>query len=222
MNKYAQLRKAIIKSAITFGASIVGCVGLYIGTDEFSTSTDNEKTEAERLLTQDRGRISDLASQLDKSGIAEKRFLESQANRTNPEYGPNSDILKEWLKNAITKYRLSSNLKLSLTQEVVGDNKLLNGTTYEAIEHPAMKIEYSSITDTHSFSFLDELMQDAPGFVVIESLTMKRVADADKNVVNLLRSGSSPYLMDTKVTFNWIGLREKSTKKPGQPDAGGQ
>ena len=221
MNKKAKLLKSLIKLGVIFGSAIVGCIVLYFATDDLSTSSENDKSEAERLLTQDRGRISDFNTQLEKSNLAEKRFLETQASRTNTEYNSDTDSLKEWLKSAISRYRFSSNLKLSLTSDVTGDNKLLNGTTYEAIEHPQMKMEFNAITDTHVFSFLDELTQNSPGFVMIEGLSMKRVADADKNVVTLLRSGATPYLMDIKVTFNWIGLREKVTKKPGQPESGG-
>jgi hypothetical protein len=214
MNKHAQLRKDIIKTSVICGLVIAGFAGAYFGTSAMGESADAQKSDAEKVLTQDRARISDLTSQLDKSGIAEKRYLETQENRTTLDYESNSDTLKEWLKKAITQYRLSNSFKLSLTPDQVVDNKALNGTNYEAIEHVGMKIEYSSITDTHSFSFLQELMNNAPGFVVIENLSMKRIADVDKNVINLLQSGASPYLVETKITFNWIGLHEKVTKKP--------
>lgn len=218
MNKYTQLKKSTIVFAAVRSAIVMVFAGGYIASSSYLSSTDTQKSDAERALSQDNGRIADLNSQLEKSSIAEKRFLETQGHRTNENYESDSDALKAWIKQAIATYRLSSSAKLSLTQDKLADIKELNGTTYEARERPDMKLEFSAITDTHSISFLEDLETNAPGFVVITRYTMKRMADIDRNVITLLHGGSVPFLVETHMTFNWVGLHDKNAKKD-QPDA---
>jgi len=218
MSKQKQLKKALVKHAATYGGVVVGFAVLYFGTSAFLSSTLTEKTEADRALSTDQAQVTTLTSQLDKSGIAEKRFIETQSQRVSFDFSANTEALKDWLKNAISQYRLSNNFKLSLTPDKPTSIKELSGTDYEAIEHPGMKLEFSAISDTHAFSFIDDFVKNAPGFIVVETLSLKRTGDIDKNTITMLRGGATPFLVETKMTFNWIGLAEKPKKAP---DAGG-
>lgn len=227
MNKQKQLKKALVKHGAVYGGVVAGFTALYFGTGAFLASTLTDKNDADKALSTDQSQVTSLTTQLDKSSIAERRFAETQSQRISFDFSANTEALKDWLKNAIAQYRLSNSFKLSLTADKPTSIKELSGTSYEAIEHPGMKVEFSSISDTHAFSFIDDFAKNAPGFIVVETLSMKRTNDIDKNTINTLRTGGTPFLVETKMTFNWIGLAEKEKDKDKDkdkktPDAGGK
>lgn len=225
MNKQQRLTKGIVNLAVISGGTIGGCLVVYFLTNSLLETSINNKMSADRTLGQDQSQVSTFSTQLDKSGIAEKRFLETQGNRTNLDYSSNTEALKTWLKAAIIQYRLSNSFKLSLTSEKSVENKELAGSNYETLEHPNMKVEFHAISDTHVFSFIEDLTHNAPGFFAIDGLTIKRLGDIDKNTIALMRSGAAPYLVDAQIRFNWIGLNEKQKKdaaKTSAPAGAGQ
>lgn len=221
MNKQKRLLKKLIRQGIISAAIIAGFGGLYAFTYSMLESSISEKSAADKALSQDQSKVTQLSNQLEKSNIAEKRFMETQSDRSNFDYSANTNTLKDWLKDAIIKYRLSPNFKLSLTADQKVDNKDLTSTNYEAIEHPDMRFEFNAISDAHVFSFIDELQHAVPGFVIIDNLTLKRLGDVDKNTITLVRSGATPYMIEARISFNWVGLDEKpvneKAKEPVAP-----
>lgn len=209
MNKQKRLVKRLIRQASISAAMVSVVGGFCYFTHSLLNGSETEKTTADRAFSKTQTQVNALKSQLDKSNTAERRFEETQGTRENVNYSANQNNLKDWIRTTIVRYRLSPNFKLSLTPDKLVENKELNGANYQAIEHPGMKFEFSAISDTHIFSFLDELKSAGPGFFLIESLSIKRTGDIDKTALTQLRAGNAPYLVDAKVSFNWIGIEEK-------------
>ena len=215
MSKQQDLTKSLIRQGVICVGVIAVFTGLYFGTDYLVDSFSAKQKEAEQTLSHDQSEINSLKSQMDKSGVAESRFLTIQEARTGLDFSADTDALKTWLRQAKTQYRLSNSFKLSLTAEKVAENKEFAGTNYTVLEHPAMKLEFSAMSDVHVFSLLDDLMRGAPGFIRIDGVSLKRVSDIDAGVINQMRAGATPYAIDAVITFNWIGLKEK--EKPKEP-----
>jgi hypothetical protein len=199
------IRKTLI-SAVIIGAF----AGIYFFTDSLLEQSVKEKTAAEQVLSQNQSQANSLADQLQKSNVAEKRFLETQSTRTNFDFSANNAGLKEWLRSAIMHYRFSNNFKLSLTAEKPAEAKDLSTKTHQAVEHRDMRIELNAISDAHVFSFLDDMSHSAPGFIVLENISLKRTGDIDKSTITSIRAGSAPQIVEAKIVFNWIGLNEKT------------
>lgn len=212
MNKYQQLMKALIKLLAICFAVVAAFTAVYFVTDDMLSTSETEKNDADAALTRDRGEIANLTNELEKSGLAEKRFNETQQGRGTLDYSANTDALKDWLRQAKNKYRLSNNLKLSLTSEKLSDNKELGGQNYSVFEHPEMKLDFNAISDMHIYSFLEEMTRNTPGLMRIDSITMKRIGDLDQNQLNQIRNGAAPYLIETHVQFQWITLKDKRSK----------
>ena len=220
MNKQKQLSQYVVKQSIICFVIVLIFGGVYYFTGTMADDSAEKKTAAEGKVSSEQGQITSLTNQLDKSGVAEKKFLLLQATRDNEDFTSNVDTLKEWLRNAKTQYRLSNTFKLSITAAKPASNAEFNGLGYDVLEHPAMKLEFTSISDTHVFSFIDAFLRNTPGFIRIDSLSMKRVGDIDSNTVAQVKSGATPFVMETKMEFNWIGVNEKPAT-PAAAAAGG-
>ncbi len=208
MKKQRQLIHALIRKTVVSGVIVGVFAGVYFFTDSLLKQSVTEKTEAEQALSKNQSQANSLSDQLQKSNVAEKRFLETQSARLNFDFSSNNAGLKEWLRSAIARYRFASNFKLSLTAEKQADAKDLSTKTHQTVEHRDMRMEFSAISDAHVFSFLNDITRSAPGFIVLENVTLKRTGDIDKNSITSIRAGAAPQMVEAKIVFNWVGLNE--------------
>ena len=225
MSKHKQLAKILIRQGIICLVLIGVFVGIYFVTDDLADDSAKKKGDAETALKQDQGKITTMNTQIEKSSLAESRFEDLQKDRDALDFSINSDTFKEWLRNAKAQYRLSNNFKLSLTPEKKFESKEIPDA-YEVYEHPGMKLEFSAMSDTHVFAFLQSLVRSAPGFIRIETFSIKRNGDLDPATIDQIKTGHTPYMVDAKIEFNWVGLREKpkpvetiDSAKPGTTPA---
>ena len=221
MNKYKRLLNGIIKRAAICAGIVAATIGVYLFTGTILSASETKKVDEENARVADQSTITELSNQLAKAGLAEKQFLVTQHDRSSFDFTNNTDTLKEWLRRARTQYRFSNTLKLSLAVDKPVDDKNLSGTNYQVIEHPSMKLEFGTMSDTHVYSFLDDLVHSTPGFVRIDHLKLKRVGDIDRNTIAQMRLGAAPTLVEAVIEFYWIGLKEKpETQKANVTPAG--
>ena len=216
-DKHPQLVKAIIRQTIICGIVIAASIGVYFLTDDMVTSSLDTKNAAETDLGQQQSKVTSLDAQVKKAAVAEKRFAALQGDRVSLDYTANTEVLKDWLRHAKEQYRLSNSFKLAITPDKPVDLKELNGTNYAAIEHPAMKLDFSAMSDTHVFSFLDDLLRNSPGIIRIDAVQLRRNGDMDAATAKQMQNGATPYLIDAQIEFNWIGLKAKEDKTPTTP-----
>ncbi len=217
MNKKEQLVKALIRRGVIAGCVVTAFVGVYVGTDMLATNMEPKKVAADQALSKDKSEISRLEDQLEKASVAEARFADLMTERRSLDFSSSSDSMKDWLRSAKDRYRLSNSFKLNLTAEKPVHNRSLDETKYEVAEHPAMKLEFDAMSDTHVYAFLDDMRRNGPGLIRIDSLAMKRTGELNANTLKQMRSGHTPYQIDAKIEFNWIGITEKQAKPA--PDA---
>ncbi len=219
MNKQAVLKKALIKQGVVTAVILVIVGSVYFFTSSMLDASVPEKNNAESAFQKDQSDISTLKTQLDKSGIAESRFLEIRAERENLDFSSNKEALKEFLRDAQNRYRLSSSFKLNLTPEKLIENNNGGQSNYETYEHPGMRIEFSALSDAHVFSFLDDLKRNAPGIIKIETINLSRLGDIDKTTIDQIATGATPHTINAIIGFNWIGIKEKEKKPEPKSEA---
>jgi hypothetical protein len=212
VNKQKKLKQSIIKQGIISAVILALAGGAYLFTSSMVDNSLPQKNNAEGALQNDRSEISSLSAQLEKSGVAETRFLEITKERKNLDFSPNREALKEFLRSAKERYRLSSSFKLTLTTEKLLENKSGTQSNYVVYEYPDMRIEFDAMSDTHVFSFLDDLMQNAPGIISIEHIALTRIGDIDKTSIAQIATGATPHTIGTIIHFRWLGLKEKEKK----------
>lgn len=223
MNKQKKLTQLVVKQGKISAVIVLVFLGIYFATDYVLSRAEEEHSKADQSLAQEQALATSLSNQIEKSGFAEKHFLETQRYRTNMDYSNNTEGMKSWLKSAIGRYRLASTFKLSLTTAKPLENNELSGSKYELVQHEGMRVDFSAISDTHVYSFIEEMAAAAPGLIVIDSLNLTRMGEVDKARISDLRRGTEVYLVSGQMRFNWIGVNEKTNKNSAfaAPAAGG-
>lgn len=218
MNKQKTLIRLLIRHASIGLGILVALTGFYFFSEYLREDARKSNIDAESAFNSDQALIANLRTQVEKSGLAEKRFLEIQEGRISTQYDTNTDVLKNWLRDAKASYRFSNTFKLNMTAGKKVENKELVGINYDIVEHPEMRLKLTAMTDVHLFDFIRNLVRKTPGFIRIETLEIKRTGDIDKTALDQFRSGATPYLVEADLGFNWIGIEEKP-EKPISPAA---
>ncbi len=220
MNKLKALQKRLgIEAAIVLVAlAIVG--GIMSLTGGMAQSAAEKKAQAEAGLSQDTAQLNSIRSQLERSGEAEKRFVDIQLARTNSDFTNNVDALKEWMREAKNRYRFANNFKLNLPPEVPSDKSELSGMDYNITVRNDVTIELEAISDLHVFSFMRALRGGPPGFVRITQVDIERRGDMQPQVIAQMLGGVAPYLVTAKIQFEWVGINPKAKPADGAPADG--
>lgn len=213
MNKQKMLKKKIAKHALIAAAIVSVAGGVYFVSATMMDDSVPKKSQADSALMTDQNEINTLKDQLEKSGVAEKRYSEIQQLRNNMDFSSENEALKDFLRLAKDEYQLSSGLKLSLTAEKIAEAKGTTTGNYDVLEHPGMKLEFSALSDAHVFGFIEAMQKSAPGLIRIDTLSLKRVGDIDSTSLDQIRNGGTPYPISAQIDFNWIGLKEKPKDK---------
>lgn len=211
MNKYKTLSKALTKKAAITLAVVAAVGAVYAGVSFYAGGAAKQKSDAETKFNQEQGLLNNLKNQIDQSGEAEKRYAALMEARTNDDFSANRDVLADWLRNAVSKFRLTD-VKLTPASEVASTKPELANFSQAVSLRQGMKIEFKAISDLHVFSFIDAWTRAAPGLLRIELLKLKRNGDMRIDALNTIRHGGTPLLVEAEIQFTWIGLTPKTDK----------
>ncbi len=219
MTQYQQLMKKTTRTAVIAATVLAVLGGIYGGLDYYAGNVAQQKTDAASHYEQDVALLTTLRNQLEKSGEAQKRYAALQADRTSLNFGGNMEDLKEYLRNAKTRYRFDR-VNFKPTKEANSDKPELANFSYNVLVQQHISVQFLAISDTHVWSFLDDLRRSAPGLIRIESVKLKRNGDLTDATISQIPGGTTPLLVDTTVEFTWIHFTPKEAKDQKNNPAG--
>lgn len=220
MSKQKYVLRMVMRQGAISSGIVLFFAGLYAGSSYLSEQALQLKTDAENNANRDQGKIAELHSQLDKSSVAEKRFIEINQGRNNADYSPNTELLTNWMRSAKVMYRLSQSFKLTLAIGKRTDNLELLRHNYEILIHDGMSISFDAMSDQHVFSFLESMLKESPGFIRINKFSIQRKSDIDRAILEQMRAGYAPLTTETKIEFNWITVSDKKAPPAAEGKAG--
>lgn len=209
MNKLKQLTKRLGIEAAVVALIVASIAGIMMLTGGMATKALERKTQAETALAQDNAQLATARSQLERSGEAEKRYVEIQLGRNNLDFTSSTDALKEWARVAKARYRFANNFKLNLPPQKPTDKQELSSLDYDILVREGVTMELEAMSDLHVFSFLEELHKGTPGFIRITALEMEKRSDMTAQTIAQMIGGMAPNLMIAKIKFNWVGVNPK-------------
>lgn len=224
MNKAKQMQKNLVKLGAIVGGVVVVCVGIMVVTGSMADSAAQRKMNAENARNNDSSQISTMRNQIEQSGDAEKRFVDISLKHSSSDYSANTDALKEWLRQMKDKYRFSDSFKLTLANEKKSDKPEFSALNFDVTVREPMKLEFGAISDTHVFSFVNQLERDMPGMVRVTKLGITRKSDITTSSLRDFAAGGTPENVEADIEFTWIGLTPKDDKNNASstaPAAGG-
>lgn len=223
MSKKKTLQKRTAVQAGIALAIAAGFGGVMLMTGTLADDAEQNRMRVESTLNQDRSQLATLRSQLERSGDAEKRFVDMQLYKTGNNYSASSDAMKEWLRVAKDRYRFGNSFKLKLSSQKPSDKQELQSFNYNVFLRDEMEITLDAISDMHVYSFIQQMDRAGPGFIRITRLDIERKSDMDNEMLRQMVSGLAPELVSATIQFVWVGLDPKETPPVDAvpPPAGG-
>ena len=219
MNKYQQLTKQIIKHAIKAGILLAIAGSVYAAASYYEEGTIKRKAAAEAKFAQDDALLTNFRGQMDKSGEAEKNFVQLQGTRNTQDFSESFDVFQNFLIKTKDRYRISAEIKLA--KEEPTNKAELKNFVYDVLVRQNLELTVKAISDAHLFAFIHDLETNAPGLVRINKFELKRVAataDLTDESINKLKIGTYPLLIEGTIDLTWIRLVPKAVK-PTAADA---
>jgi hypothetical protein len=203
--------------AIAVGAS--GAAAFFSG--NFEEQAQAKKTAAETASNTLSSQLTAMQTQIAKSGEAEKRYAEMLTLRGNDNFATDSELMKNWLREAKDHYRFGDGFKLTLPLEQPSDKPELAGLNYTVSVREPVKIELDAMSDVHFFSFLDQMLKTTPGMIHISSLQLTRGGEMNAEAIRQMRGGLTPMLARAVLQFTWVGMEAKKNAANATPAAPG-
>lgn len=219
MNKLKQLRRRLVRDVGIALAIVAAFGGLLFLTGTLAGGAQQKRNAATAQLGQDQTQLANLNNQFSKSGDAEKRFIDIALAHNNKDFSAGSDAMKDLLRKAKEKYRFATNFKLTLAAEKIADKPEFSGLNYDVTVREPMRIDLEAISDLHVFSFVDYFTRNAPGFIKIIRLDVKRKGEMDAAALGKMNTGDAPALVEANIEFTWIGIVPKKAA-PAATSAG--
>ena len=214
MNKFIMMKQRLVRSTVIALLLIAGAGGILFLTDNLAEGVAKEKADADAALAKDTADLQMLKNKIERSGVAEKRYGELQANRSQSDMVITTDALVQVLRDEKTHFRLSS-FKMVLGAETAATQLELVNQNIDVLLRSGVTVEFESISDLHAFSFLDNFIKNSPGLVSIKSIEMERKADMSSEVVTQLQSGQNVPLVTTKMQLTLVSVQPKVAATAG-------
>lgn len=200
----SKLKKKILIRALIYIAAIAVLVAVCIYLDNLKTEFANKR---DRL----RNDTFSLNRKLD--GLSKKVLELSDAIQVWEEAGGNNqqlnglrindakDLLDEWEK----KYKLSE-VKTSFEKPERLQEKKLQ-TDIISVIGSNVNITFKAITDEHVYNFINELLEEYPGYIWIRSFDIKKSGEVTKEILQKIALGDKPNLIEVRLDLVWRDLK---------------
>lgn len=208
MNKLERLKKLLIARGIKYGLMLAGCLIAFGTVYYFYGSIDDE---IRRLKSKDR--------QL-KSQITQLNSRNERLNNTLDLY--NKLTSDSALKDMELDRKNISRLLQELSEKYSIRDININIDTLEERKQPPfardtgtiittnISLTFNAISDLHTFAFLEEILSEFSGYLNLNSLTVRKRGEINENLLRSLIKSGKAELFETKIDFEWLGLRPKS------------
>ncbi len=222
--KIVNLKKKIKKRLIRNAIIIAVLIGLFVGAFVYNSSSTAS-------LEQSRNRANSIQSQIASTKM---QYAESEANlkeylAMDKSKLPGTDgyeLLRERLSVALPAIQdmkdVYSFKKLNLSLAEIRKMDNINSMNFVAYQN-AITLDYAGGTDEYIYSFINDLKNTLPGYLNIESISLKRDNDInDETMANYIAPGEFS-LVSGNIKLDWVVLKtiEAENAQQNQVQGGG-
>lgn len=221
MSKPKRMKKRIGLEAVVFGGIAAALAGGMIGTGSWFKSVDTKRMSLQSEVSNSESRIADITRQIDESGTSSEVFNKIRGQKDNLEFNFERDQARDRLAVLREKFRLSS-LALVVSPEITLNLPKLQNMNTGAV-YTDIELKFGAMSDTHIFSFIEELQRSMPGFVRVDKIELEREKAMDVTIFRLMSRGAVPQMVSGTIVFKWIGLAKPKPVEDGTqaaPDGG--
>ena len=203
--KYTRLKKLLIARSIKYGLMLLGCCIAFAAVYHFYGSIEQEIKKLELKDRRLKSEITTLNSRNDRLN----NTLDLYTKLTDTTSLRNMELdrknISKLLQRLSDKYRVRDiNINIESLEERKKAPFIRETGTIITTE---ISLQFSTISDLHSFAFLEELLSEFSGYLNLKSLSIQKRGAIDENLLRSLIKSGKGELFNTSVTFEWLGLR---------------
>lgn len=211
------LKKALIKKGIIIGAAVAFASVVYLGVYLQKTSLEEELNK----ITQESSSLSsevigysekndNILAALDKyKSLPENKLSLAGMDDLIPRIR-SARTLKEDLE---LRYKLTNfTMSFSPMEEITS----LLKTSFIKVHSNNIEVDFEAITDELAMSFCHSLIEEAPGYVYLQSINLTKTGPVTQEVMSRIndRGAEITPLVKGKVVFNWNTFSSTTQEKP--------
>lgn len=210
MTKIKKLRRNIIIniSATVILAIILGCVIFYLINRENSIKSEIQKIKVNTVGV--RIRTGELESKISDTKKY-KEIWKIVAENKKSDRGIKMDEVNNVLNSLTEKYNIyNSSIQVPLPEVLnsgIFSRKSLN------VLHSTSTMSFDTISDVRANAFMAELMDKLPGYIIINSITIKKIKTYSSSDLVSISSGITNPSVSVKIVFDWYVYNKKEDPK---------
>lgn len=89
------------------------------------------------------------------------------------------------------------------------------------ISSSSVSLEFAALTDEMVYNFIADLIEQFPGYVKLESVSVSRTSDIEKEHLKMVSQGDYPPLVSVKIKFLWMDMKYTPPVVQSAPGIGG-
>lgn len=207
--KLKQVQKEFILHSL--GAVCVGIIlmigVIYTGSirDRFLQQKQGEQIEINSLTN----RLEEMTRKTKEINEAMKLWQKLNIQSKKRE-GLKIDKANEIIENLKKRLKLGAiEIDLSAPQELSDIYK----TDTVSVVSSDMNLKIKALTDEQIFSFLELLLKELPGYIKLESVTIRRNIEITPDSLQKIIKGEYPELISAEIIFKWRDLKDLQVQK---------
>lgn len=205
--KLISIRKKIITNALVSALLIIalGAVIVYDSHRKKATREEAEKVEEETL------KIKDRSAELQNKILEARKYQEIwKTISSNRKVISNLKIddINSMISKIADKYSITKPaIKMTIPEEMRGG--IFQRSTVSVASSTAT-LTFNSLNDIKALAFISELVDSAPGYIIISSFEMKKGKKYSDQDLIQISSGNGAGAVNVKVDFFWYLYKDKS------------
>lgn len=205
MRKIEKLKKRVIVEASIAGGFVAAAIGVLVFAIHLTDTQKDALAQVKQMTRTELVKLEDFNKQIEKTGISSQVYEEVVGRKVNLNFILDRTALRNALGQLKEKYRLS-HLAMEVTPSDKYTNKELEALSIEA-QQMRVKLNLSAMSDTHIYSFMQDMQQSLPGFVKPVIVTIKRERKMDVDALSQMKAGNSPPMVSCVIEFMWYGFK---------------
>jgi hypothetical protein len=206
--KILSLRKKIIKNLLITFLLLAAFISIFIYNFFIDKKLESEISKLESEISSIRSKHNEL---LDK--VSQFKKYQEIWSKIPPIKKQISDVKIEFITKNVNeiaaKYSIASpDFKMTIPEELK-DGSLNNNLTDFYIVKSSGSIVFNSIDDLKAVSFISELINSMPGYLVIKNFEMKKEKTYNSDDFIKISTGTFNGLVNVKVDFTWYLYKSK-------------
>ncbi len=209
-----ELRKKII-----FNVAIsAGSVALFCACILYNSHKNSQLKKESETIAIETSQIQSQAEELQSKTLDIKKYLAIWGNLDEKKKSTNGikiDEINSLLSSNAIKYNISSPvIKVTLPETL--SNGIFNTTTI-ITSFANIDLTFSALDDRRALSFVNDFTNSLPGYVVINSLEIKKDKSYSDEQLIAISTGKGSGLVEGKTTFSWYAFKDKKPKASEDP-----